>query len=83
MDVSIEEIKRIVLEIAENLSSNIASDQNLIESGLLDSFMVMELIDAFEEKYQIEFPPEAIIPDNFENINTICKMLTAIIKKES
>lgn len=79
MKISINEIKNLVMEIAECDETNIASSDNLIEMGIIDSFMVMEIIDYIEEKYQIDFPPESIVPENFETIDKLYQMLVKIL----
>lgn len=77
MEISIDELKDIILNIVPEIE-DIDYTDNLIDSGILDSFMVMELIDILEEKFQAEFPPESIIPENFESINSIYEMIAEI-----
>lgn len=79
MEISINEIKKLVMEIAECEETNIASSDNLIEMGIIDSLMVMEIIDYIEGKYQIDFPPESIVPENFETIDKLYQMLVKIL----
>ncbi len=46
-------------------------DQDLIGSGLLDSLMVMRLIQAIEEELSVEIDGDDIVPRNFRTIRTI------------
>lgn len=80
MEISLNEIKKLVAEIAGCEEIEIDSSDNLIDTGIIDSLMVMEIIDYFEERYQIEFPPESIIPENFETIDRLYQMLIEILK---
>lgn len=75
MEISINEIKNLVIEVSECEEADISFSDNLIEMGIIDSLMVMEIIDYIEEKYQVEFPPESIIPENFETIEILYQML--------
>lgn len=80
MKISINEIKNLVIEIAECDETDITFSDNLIEIGIIDSLMVMEIIDYIEEKYQMEFPPESIVPENFESIDKIYQMLVEVLQ---
>ncbi len=79
MEISVNEIKNLVIEVAECEKKEIALSDNLIEMGIIDSLMVMEIIDYIEEKYYIEFPPESIIPENFETIDSIYQLVSVIL----
>ena len=73
------EIKNLIMEIAEYKEADIACSDNLIEMGIIDSLMVMEIIDYIEDKYQMEFPPESIVPENFESIDKLYEVLNKIL----
>lgn len=72
--------KRIA-EICENLClKKLSWDEQLIVSGILDSYQIMELICKLEEEFDIKYEPEEITNlDNFSCINKIIE----ITKKKS
>jgi len=72
MKITIEEIINYIVETLEGEITEISAEDNLIELGIMDSLMVMELIDYIEEKYEIEFAPDLIVPENFETVGKIC-----------
>lgn len=62
--------------ITETLLSNgrgteVAEDENLLLSGLIDSLGVMMLVQFIEERFQIDVPPEDVTMEHFLSINTI------------
>jgi len=50
-------------------------DVSLIESGIMDSTGVLELVEYLEATYSIKIEDEELIPENLETINNIIKLL--------
>ncbi len=50
-------------------------DESLIESGVMDSTGVLELVEFLESTYKIKIEDEELIPENLETINNIVKFL--------
>ena len=48
---------------------------SLIENGVLDSLGIMRLIQFIEEKFSISIEDEDILPENFENIESISQFI--------
>jgi len=44
---------------------------DLLESGLLDSLLLVDLIFHIEEKYGVRFDSDQVIPSNFRSIEDI------------
>lgn len=64
-----EKIRQICNELC---CKEIPEDENLIASGLLDSFKIMELICSLEEEFHITFLPEEMQDlDNFSCLKCI------------
>jgi len=51
-------------------------DTNLIDAGVIDSMSLLRLIAFLEERFQIQVPDEAVIPDNFRSLSAIEGFLT-------
>lgn len=67
-----------MIEICQELCcKEVATDEELIVSGLLDSFKIMELICTLEEQFHIVFLPEEIMNlDNFSTINRMTEIVS-------
>lgn len=68
-----DELLKLLHEIQPNVDFENESD--LLESGLLDSFSVVMIIDAICQHYNIELSADDIDPDNFQSIQTIWNMI--------
>lgn len=47
------------------------ADENLLESGVLDSLGIMKLLEYLERAFSIRISEEDLLPDNFQSINAI------------
>ncbi|MBB6179730.1 MULTISPECIES: acyl carrier protein [Pseudorhizobium] len=65
--------------IAENFlfraDAEIADDQSLLESGVMDSTGVLELIAFLETSYGISIADEEIIPQNLDSVDAMTNYL--------
>ena len=70
-------MKSQVLEIIKGLKAgmSIADDARLVQDGVLSSLEIMVLIAALEKHFGIKIPVEEILPDNFDTIDAIVKMV--------
>jgi acyl carrier protein len=48
-------------------------DENIFETGLIDSFGIVELIVSLEEHFQIKVPYEDMTIQNFSSVSEISK----------
>jgi acyl carrier protein len=53
-------------------------DDDLLNSGLVDSIGVVKLIAYIQEEFAIEVPPEEMVIENFVTINAIDTFLKTI-----
>ncbi len=57
------------------VDAEVAVDTQLIESGLIDSMGIQELIGFIESAYNLEFEMDDLTVDNFGTINDIKKLI--------
>ncbi|MCJ8520462.1 acyl carrier protein [Pseudorhizobium tarimense] len=65
--------------VAENFlfraDADISDNQSLLESGVIDSTGVLELIAFLEATYGISIADEEIVPDNLDSIDNMSSYL--------
>ncbi len=69
---------RIVEYINSELLNGISvvnRDDDLLESGLVDSFAIMWLVAFVEEQAEIKIPPDDLVIQNFRTVSAIEKYL--------
>jgi acyl carrier protein len=55
----------------------IGLDESLIQSGVVDSTGLLELVSFVEMRYGLQVPDEDLLPENFETIASISAYITA------
>lgn len=70
-----------VLEILAEVNEEILDydGDNLVDSGLLDSFQIIDLVEMFEEEFDIEIDAELVVVENFRTKEAIIEMLEGIL----
>jgi acyl carrier protein len=63
-------ITAIVTRLAEK-QADILPDQSLFESGLVDSFTLVDLVSALEIEFAIKIPVAHLSPRKFDSITRI------------
>jgi acyl carrier protein len=75
--------KFIVKEIAKKEEHMQVSDQeNIVETGLIDSLGIMQLVLYLEKEFFIKVKDEDIIPEHFESIDAISAYIGKSSMKE-
>jgi acyl carrier protein len=55
---------------------NIEDDTSFLESGIVDSTGILELIDFLEEKFEIQIENREVIPENLDSLNNIERFIS-------
>ncbi|MDY6933681.1 MAG: acyl carrier protein [Spirochaetota bacterium] len=61
--------------IAGRSDAEIVPDESLIDSGIMDSTGILELVMFLEERFSIEIDDEELIPENLDSINNLISFL--------
>jgi acyl carrier protein len=72
-----ETIKNFVTTnfILEENPAPIDNDQSFLESGIIDSTGMLELVSFIEEQFGIKIEDEELIPANLDSVNNVVKFL--------
>lgn len=74
-----EKIVELLCEMNEELSKDLSVD--LLASGIIDSFEIVNLVVDLEELFGIEIDPELVIPENFQTVDAIVKLVESIVSE--
>ncbi len=67
---------KIIKILSERIQIEVASpDEDFVESGLLDSLGLVELMASLEETFEIHIPFDEIEIDNFRSVNRITEFV--------
>ena len=77
MENSMEKLLEILKEIKNDI--DFETETGLVDSGLIDSLEIVEIITAIEAEYGIEIDPDDIDPDNFQSAEAMWNMIEKIL----
>jgi acyl carrier protein len=67
-----ERVVKLLQQIADAQGVVLPSDkESLIDSGVLDSFGLLEFLTAIEEEFNMKIPDDDLIPSKFDTIEKI------------
>jgi acyl carrier protein len=58
-----------------SLPKPLGEDDQLVESGIIDSLGVMTLLSFLEEKFMIQIPDNELTPENFASLSSITALV--------
>ena len=58
-------------------AKDLASDDSLLSSGVLDSLAIVKLLSFIEEEFDVEIADADFDPENFETLKTIAKLIVS------
>lgn len=72
-----QSIKNFIIEnfIIDGNTDQLDLDQSFLESGIIDSTGILELVSFIEEQYSITLEDEELIPDNLDSVNNVVKFI--------
>ena len=75
-------MKNKIKEVLESIRPefDFADSDNFLEDGLLDSFDLITLVSSLDETFGISIEGTEMTPENFQNIETIEKLVQKYIK---
>ncbi|SKB66972.1 hypothetical protein SAMN06296386_103307 [Lachnospiraceae bacterium] len=76
-----DEILKLLEETCPTI--DFENEDALIDDGLLDSYAVLSIIGAISEKYDIEFEADDVLPETFNNLDCITKLVQEILERKT
>lgn len=62
--------------LADTMS--LQENDSLTETGVIDSIILIQLVDFLETKYKIQIPLEMLTPENFDSLDGINRSITTL-----
>jgi len=72
MDIK-KQIRNFILEnfLFTNSDTALSNDQSFMDSGIIDSTGILELITFVEETFEIEIQDDDVIPENLDSVDQL------------
>lgn len=67
----------ITLNFPLGAGGELAAGDSLLETGVIDSVGVLELIEHLEETYGLKIPDEDVLPENLDSVGAIAGYVSA------
>ncbi len=61
----------------------VANGDNLLESGIIDSLGVLELVEFMRQEFSVAVADEDLTPENFQNIESMARFVEHNLKLHS
>ena len=70
-----------IIEILEDLKPGVdfKSQQHLIDDHIIESMMMLQLVSALNDEFDVEITPKDLVPENFQTVDA----LYALVQKLS
>jgi acyl carrier protein len=76
MDTTSATIREFIVEnFLFGEADNLRGDMSFLESGVVDSTGILELVAFIEETFGIEIADEELVPENLDSINNVVAYL--------
>lgn len=72
-----EKVLAFIREMKPQHAKSIASDTDLIGSGILDSLAVLQLVMFLAKQFAVTLPAREVTPANLRSVATIAKVIEA------
>ena len=63
-----------------NEKISLQENDSLTETGVIDSIILLQLVDFLENKYKIEIPVDMLTPENFDTLTGISQTVKKLKK---
>jgi len=77
-----DQIRQFINEIAQMKGVTVVSeDESLLQNGVIDSLEIFRVVSFLEETFSVRISEEEFVPENFQSINQIERLVFAKSKR--
>ena len=73
-----------IIEILEDLKPGVdfKSQQYLIDDHIIESMMMLQLVSALNDEFDVEITPKDLVPENFQTVDAIYALVQKLSDDE-
>lgn len=73
-----------IIEILEDLKPGVdfKSQQHLIDDHIIESMMMLQLVSALNDEFDVEITPKDLVPENFQTVDAIYTLVQKLSDDE-
>ena len=73
-----------IIEILEDLKRGVdfKSQQHLIDDHIIESMMMLQLVSALNDEFDVEITPKDLVPENFQTVDAIYALVQKLSDDE-
>lgn len=73
-----------IIEILEDLKPGVdfKSQQHLIDDHIIESMMMLQLVSALNDEFDVEITPKDLVPGNFQTVDAIYALVQKLSDDE-
>lgn len=73
-----------IIEILEDLKPGVdfKSQQHLINDHIIESMMMLQLVSALNDEFDVEITPKDLVPENFQTVDAIYALVQKLSDDE-
>jgi acyl carrier protein len=78
-----QEIRQFIIDnfLFGELDAKLSNDDSFIDTGIIDSTGVLELVAFLEDKYEIEIQDNELVPNNLDSVNRLLQFISRKVRK--
>ena len=73
-----------IIEILEDLKPGVdfKSQQHLIDDHIIESMMMLQLVSALNDEFDVEITPKDLVPENYQTVDAIYALVQKLSDDE-
>jgi acyl carrier protein len=77
MEIETQIQEFVATEVAADEAAGVGRDDDLLDSGLLDSTAITMLVSFIEDRFGVEVEDDELVPENFRSIAAVSAYVAA------
>lgn len=79
-DITLDAVIAMLSDINDEV--DFSTEDKLVDNRILDSFDILSVISAIDDKFDVSVPAKEIVPENFNSAQDIYEMIVRLADSE-